>query len=45
MGVDGYVSVPIPLKKPPKNTAYTVSMQFNDKNGNQAFRSATLIVP
>ena len=45
MGVDGYVSVPIPLKKPPKNTAYTVSMQFNDKNGNQVFRSATLIVP
>jgi hypothetical protein len=39
------VSIPIPLKKPPKNTSYTASIQLNDKNGNQVFRSATLIVP
>jgi len=45
IAVDGYVSLAIPLKKPPKNTSYTVSIQLNDKNGNQVFRSATLIVP
>lgn len=45
IAVDGYASFMIPLRNPPKNTSYTVSIQINDKNGNRAFRSATLIVP
>jgi hypothetical protein len=45
IGPDGYASFVVPLKKPPKNTAYTVGFQINDKNGNRLFRTATLIVP
>ena len=45
IAVDGYASFAVKLKKPPKNTAYTASFVINDKNGNQIFRTATLIVP
>jgi hypothetical protein len=45
IAVDGYTSLVVPLKKPPKHTAYTVGFSINDKNGNRVFRSATLIVP
>jgi hypothetical protein len=45
IAVDGWASFVVPLKKPPKHTAYTASFVINDKNGNKIFRSATLIVP
>jgi hypothetical protein len=45
IAVDGWASFVVPLKKPPKHTAYTASFFINDKNGNKVFRSATLIVP
>ena len=35
----------VPLKRPPKRTSYTVSININDKNGNRLYRSATIIVP
>ncbi len=44
IGIDGYAAFVVPLKKPPKNTSYTVSFQINDSNGNSKYRSATLIV-
>ena len=44
IGIDGYASFVVPLKKPPKGTAYTVGININDKNGNRIFRSATIIV-
>ena len=45
IAIDGYASFMIPLKSPPKNTSYTVTIAINDKNGNAVNRSATLIVP
>src|SRR5262249_39380282 len=30
IGIDGYASFVVPLKKPPKNTSYTVGLQIND---------------
>jgi Cellulase (glycosyl hydrolase family 5) len=45
IGVDGYASFVVPLKKAPEHTSYTVSFNINDKNGNRVFRTATIIVP
>jgi hypothetical protein len=45
IAVDGYAAFVVPLKKPPKRTTYTVSLNINDKNGNRIYRSATIIVP
>jgi hypothetical protein len=45
IAIDGYAAFVVPLKKPPKKTSYTVSININDKNGNKIYRSATIIVP
>jgi Cellulase (glycosyl hydrolase family 5) len=45
IALDGYASFVVPLRNPPKHTAYTVALDINDANGNFIYRSATLIVP
>jgi hypothetical protein len=45
IATDGYAAFVVPLKRPPKRTTYTISININDKNGNRLYRSATIIVP
>ena len=43
IALDGYASFVVPLKKPPAEAVYTVSISINDRNGNRIYRSATLV--
>ena len=44
MGLDGYVSFPIPIRTQAKTT-YAVYCDINDANGNKVSRALTIVVP
>jgi len=44
VGVDGYVTVPVPIRTQAKTT-YTVICEIGDANGNTLTRSLAIVVP
>jgi Cellulase (glycosyl hydrolase family 5) len=44
IGVDGYASFVVPLKKAPEHSTFTATFQINDKNGNRVYRTASIVV-